>query len=366
VGIASTFLGSADPASVGIVGQVSTVNYAAEVVFAVLMGFLAIRFRHKPLFLIGVLLVVVSAVGNFLAPTLGWMQVFFAMEGIGSVVIYIIGFTLIGDLLSSEKKAKAVGYTFAAVFLGSLVGPIIIRLLADFGSWRNPFLLFAFPLSVTCLVITFFAIPSVSTRQQATANKKRYVGAFKQIFLNRSAALCLLGQVFVAGPTYAPFVLAFFQGSPFLVPGGSVVYIMMVTVSIQLVANIVAGHVANRFGQKRLTIVGVLASGIFLIGVFFMPNFWAALAFLLLHAFASGMSAPALTVLVLDQIPQSRGTMMSLSTVFGRIGWTVAPGMAGLMLVLFSSYQAVGLAAAALGVAAAAVFVFTKENPSGV
>jgi hypothetical protein len=40
--------------------------------------------------------------------------------------------------------------------------------------------------------------------------------------------------------------------------------------------------------------------------------------------------------------------------------------MAGLMLVLFSSYQAVGLAAAALGVAAAAVFVFTKENPSGV
>jgi MFS family permease len=52
--IALTFFGSSSPASVGVAGQISTVNSAAEAVFAFLMGFLAVRFRHKPLFLVGI------------------------------------------------------------------------------------------------------------------------------------------------------------------------------------------------------------------------------------------------------------------------------------------------------------------------
>jgi hypothetical protein len=44
VDVASTF-----NVFVGVASQLATVNYAGEFVFSLLMGILAIRFRHKPL-----------------------------------------------------------------------------------------------------------------------------------------------------------------------------------------------------------------------------------------------------------------------------------------------------------------------------
>src|SRR3990172_2210472 len=96
VDIATTFLGSSSGASVGITSQLNTFNAAAIVAFAILLSILAIRFKHKPLFLLGVIFVVISTVGSFLAPTLLSLQFFYAMEGGGSIMVWIMAATLIG------------------------------------------------------------------------------------------------------------------------------------------------------------------------------------------------------------------------------------------------------------------------------
>jgi len=79
VDMAETFLpGSFAPgtsqatqkAAVGVVKQTGTINSVFEVVAAAVLSLLAIRFRHKSLLLIGVGLVLVSAIGSFFAPTL--------------------------------------------------------------------------------------------------------------------------------------------------------------------------------------------------------------------------------------------------------------------------------------------------------
>src|SRR4030067_150626 len=67
---------------VGVVAQLGTANSVGELVVALLMGFLAVRFKHKSLLLAGVLLITVYAVGSFLAPSFILMLLFFAMEGI--------------------------------------------------------------------------------------------------------------------------------------------------------------------------------------------------------------------------------------------------------------------------------------------
>ena len=104
VDFAKTFLGTAKPASVGLVAQISTVNGAAEVVFALIMGLLAVRFRHKPLLLAGVVLVAISAVGGFFAPTLPYLQIFYAIEGIGTIMVGIMAFTMIGDTAAFRQE----------------------------------------------------------------------------------------------------------------------------------------------------------------------------------------------------------------------------------------------------------------------
>jgi len=363
--MALTFLGSSTPASIGIAGQITTINYAAEAVFAVLMGFLAIRFRHKSLFLAGILVLVASAVGNFFAPTLVWTQFFFALEGIGSVIISITGLTMIGDLMPPKKKAQAVSFVTSATFLGSLVGPAVITFTAGLGGWRYAFLLYALPISTLCLVLAFYAVPSVSQRKEALVETGKYVGAFKRVFLNRSAILCLLCMVFSAGPTLAPFVIAYFQRH-FSLTQTSVAVIGTATLSLFFIGSIVAGQITGRFGTKRLAIGGFLASGLLSMAIYYVPNLWAAVALNMMAGFSGGITAPSILAFALDQVPKSRGTMMSMTNVFMKIGWTIAPAVAGLMLFLFSSYQALGLAAAALSVAGASILVFSKENSNEV
>lgn len=360
--IALTFFGSSSPASVGATGQVSTVNSAAEAVFAVLMGFLAVRFRHKHLFLVGTLLIAISAVGDFLAPTFFLIQVFFAVEGIGSVMVAIIGLTLLGDMLPSNKKGKAVSYAISTAMFGGIIGTPIIGLIAGFGGWRYSFLLYAFPVSVVCLILAFFGIPSVSRKQQVVDKKGNYIGSFKQVLLNKSAASCLISQLLSVFQIVGIYAIAFFQGQ-FSVPLSSAVFIVMGSTSFMTVGSLVAGRIINRFGRKRITIIGSILDGVFLVGVFLMPNLWAALAFNFVHVFFAAMAFSAFNCLALDQVPQSRGTMMSLTLVFSKIGSTIGAAVGGLVLVLFSSFQVLGLVFGAMSIGAAAIFFFWTEEP---
>jgi MFS transporter, DHA1 family, purine base/nucleoside efflux pump len=123
VNIAETF-----HVSVGVAAQLSTVSSTTQVIFALLMGVFAVRFKHKSLLLlIGTFFIVVSTIISFFAPTLALMQIVFALVGGGSVIVNIMSPTLIGELLPSQKKAKAVSYFFAITSFASLVGnPILV------------------------------------------------------------------------------------------------------------------------------------------------------------------------------------------------------------------------------------------------
>ena len=110
IDIARTFFGNAEPATLAAVAQIGTVNSAAEVLFALLMGILAVRFRSKPLLLLGVAFMFISAVGGYFAPTLPLLQFFYALEGGGTVIIGITSSTLIGEFVPSLRKAKVVSY----------------------------------------------------------------------------------------------------------------------------------------------------------------------------------------------------------------------------------------------------------------
>ena len=116
VDMASTF-----DVSVGVASQLATINYAGEFVFSLLMGILAVRFRHKPLIIAGVLFVSVSTIGNFLAPDFVTMQIFFAMEGIGTVIFGVMSLTLFGDVFPPRKRAKAVSYVTTALWVTALI-----------------------------------------------------------------------------------------------------------------------------------------------------------------------------------------------------------------------------------------------------
>ncbi len=372
VDFARTFLGSADPASVGIAAQTSTINSAAEVVFALLMGFLAVRFKHKPLLLMGIVLVVISAVGNFFAPTLVFLQIFYAMEGIGTIMVNVMAFTMVGDTLPPNKKAKAVSYVVAVISLATLVGLPAIGFITNVVGWRFVFIFLALPVSVAGLILAFLGLPSKPHEKQLPeAGKNVYLNNFRQVFSNKSAASCLVGGIFGGASAAGLFAIAFYR-QQFFVPMGFAVEtvlafavgIMLIACSMYIVASLVVGRLVSKVGAKTLVVVGSLGGGVLLMLFFSMPNLWIALSIDMVHVWFAAAAFTSVQCLVLDQVPKSRGTMMSLSAMFATIGGVIGTALGGAMLVLFVSYQAVGLALGAMGVAAAAVVYFFAKDPN--
>jgi MFS family permease len=365
--IGATFFSANTQAIVGITSQLKTIGFAAAVAAGVAMSLLAIRFRHKTLLMTGILLQVISATGAFLAPTFVWLLTFFALEGIGSVLSSIAFITLIGDFAPQNQKTKAVSYITAASYLAIFVSARVVPIAANLGTWRYAYLLLALPFAVAALAVSFFGIPSAAHEHKPKLSRKEYLRSFKHVFLNKSATACLVASLFFSG-IIGLFAINFLRQQfwsdlplPQQVQYAS--YIAMVSTFLFAAGSLVAGRLANRLGVKTLTVVGALGDGIFTLLLFLAPNLWLALAFNWLHVWFATTAGTSLACLALDQVPTARGTMMSLKSVFGNMGNTIAPAIGGALLI-WSSYQALGFVLGAMSIVASAIILFVADEPT--
>jgi len=341
----------------GIATLLFTANSSALAILALLMGFLAIRFGHRSLLLTGVLFVSISALGCFLAPNLLSLIFFFALEGAGTAMFVIMNSTIIGDHLPLSKKPKAISYTTAGTLLATIVGTLVIGLIANIGGWRTVFLIFILPLSVIGLLLTSHSLPREPRRQ--IPDKSVYLTNFRRVLSNRSAVAALVGVMLGQATTFVLFALAFYR-EHFSQPLSFIVVANLAAVSIYIVGNLVAGRLATRFGTKPLIAIGGFVSAGFAISFFFANQLWLAVALNMFHAFFSAFPLTAGRCLVIDQIPSSRSTMMSVAAIFGSIGDAIGSALSGSLLVLFS-YQIAGIATGVLGVCATLIFFVAKD-----
>jgi len=370
--ISLTFFGpfadeAAARAAIGMTTQLSTTLNAAELAAGLAMSALIIRFRPKSLLMVGLLLSFISAAGNFLAPSLMWMHVFFALSGISITMISISGITLIGEFVPSTRKAKAVSYVAAATYFASLMGAIIIPRLADLGSWRFVYLFLSVPSTLAALAIAFIGIPFLSRRREQPTEKRAYTHRYKQVLFNRSAFACLIAGVFFSG-VIGLFALnfirqQFFSDLALTVQRQYSSYIFIVSTILFAAGALVAGRLIGKTSAKTLAGVGLLGDGIFIALLFLSPSLPVALAFDWLHVWFATTAGTALTCLVLDQVPGARGTMMSLVGVFADIGNTIAPLLGGVMLVLYS-YAALGIVLGVSSMIASAIIFFLVRDPA--
>ena len=357
VDIASTF-----QVPVGFAAQLSTTNGAAGVVFALLMGGLAVRFKHKSLLLVGVGLVAAGSLIAFAAPSLAVMQLVYVLAGGGAVIVNIMSLTLVGEFLPSNKKAKVVSYLFAVISLAYVVGTPLIGLLTNFGGWRIVFVFLVLPTTAAGLALSLLTLPSGKAQTQLPVVETSLLKSFRQVFSNRSAASCLVGGIIGAAgtATFGIFAIAFYR-EHFLMPRDFGVEVTFVISALFVVSALVMGRLVNRFGGKNMTVVSYLLTGIFTIAFFFGPNLWVCLALNLAHAWFFAAGGTAYRCLVLDQVPQSRATMLSMSDVFGNVGVAIGAAVGGGLLVLLS-YQVVGLAFGTLCLAATAIYFFLTRD----
>lgn len=360
VDMASTF-----NVSVGVASQLATINYAGEFVFSLLMGILAVRFRYKPLIIAGVFFVGVSTIGNFLAQDFAMMQIFFALEGIGSVIFGVMSLTLFGDVFPPQKRAKAVSYVTTALWVTALINFPLSGFIADTIGWRYNFILNILPISLVGLILSLFVIPNKQHALTVSAKKVNYIESFRQVFTDKSATACLVGSILsTAGVQIGLFGVAFYR-QRFSVSMDWIVLLNMVAIVVFVFGSLAAGRLTNKLGAKRLAVTSTLLNGVFTMTFFLIPNIWGALFFDFLHMWFAALAAPSYLCLALAQVPKSRGTMMSLNSATGALARTIAPAIGGALLVFtLEFYGAVGLALGGMSVAAAVILFLLAKDPT--
>ena len=353
----------------GTVAQLNSIIAITSVVTALLLAFFGVGFRYKSLLMIGILFIAFCALGLFLAPSFPIAQLVVPLNGIGSVMIVVTAQTFIGNSYPLAKKAKAIGWVTAAGTLANAVGAPIIGFMTGIGGWRISLIWFMLPTAILSLIFAFLAFPYNLSQPLFTVNTEPFTRGLKKVLSNKSAVACLVATFFGTSSLFGGvvFEVTFLRQIFSVTPGFAALMGTLVGTALISVGAVVGGHIVTRIGRKRLAVTAGFSAGLVTLLAYFMQNLGVFLSLRWISAFLIGVTVAAASNLMLEQVPQFRGTMMSLSSAFSGLGTAVGIAVVGAVLNLYvdatTGFQALGLTVGAFGFAGTFVYIFFAREP---
>jgi len=359
VDLSKAFLGSNSLVSIAIVSQIVTISAIVAIVFGILNGFLVVRVKHKTLLFMGTICIVIGTVGCLLAPNLLFLQIFYPFDGIGTITIGAMCFTMIGETLPFEKRAKSIGIVTSMGIASTAIGFALAGYFATIGGWRLYLAWYVLPIAILAVALSYFAIPK--NLPQISRNEVSFIKSLKNVFFNKSATACLIGNIFLTAGGVWSFFAATFWRQKFLLPVSTVAMITVAVVFVYAFGGFLAGRLVDRVGRRRFVVITWFTRGLLILSIVFMPSVWSALMMTVIATLIGGFCVTGSHSLLLEQAPASRGTMMSFGGVFGAIGISIGTILGGLALTL--GFQPLGVTLGVLTLTSAIViFVFSKEE----
>jgi DHA1 family inner membrane transport protein len=362
VDIAFTFFHSTSPGSVALVSQLITISNLVSVAVGLSISALCLRFRFKSLLMAGLLCISLGAVGCFSASNFFFLQIVYSFDGIGTILVGAMAYTLAGELVDLEKRGRAIGWVIAGSSLSGLVGSIVINsFFGDVLGWKGFMLLYVLPISLFAFALVYFYVPS---RQNSSTlfDKQRFKVSFKQVFARQTSTACLIGNlVRYTGGIWQIFAVAFIR-TKFDLPittGATMILFGMIGLVFGMV---LAGYLVNRVGRKRLLVLSTLGVCGVILPIVFVPEVWMAIFLYMLGGLVGGLSFSTDINFTLEQTPRARGTMMSINSAFVYLGSAIGAALGGFVLALFG-YEILAFTLVGLDFTAALIFAFFTKEP---
>lgn len=90
----------------------------------------------KPIFTAGFAVFTVGSVLAGLSPGIGWLIGFRVLQGVGSAMIFALGFAIVAEAFPAPERGRALGINGTSVSLGIITGPILGGLILETLDWR--------------------------------------------------------------------------------------------------------------------------------------------------------------------------------------------------------------------------------------
>jgi predicted MFS family arabinose efflux permease len=330
-------------------------------IMALVMTILSVRFRKKSLLLTGLSCIAVSALGCYFAPNFTTMIVIYSLVGIGMSMVAPMTLALAGDQFQGDELGRAVGWLISGNSLSFLIGAPIISYLAGIGSWRTAFLFWIVPVALLGIVSIAFGLPS--QKEVSQGETVNYVASLKAVFTNRSALSCLIGSALLMGSVQAILVYgASFYREQFLISRSFASIFVIGDAVFFTVGSLSTARLVKKYGSKPVTVITGFVGGLLISAYTILPGLWVSAAARFLCMLFTAFAFSALNTLILEQVPEYRGTLMSISMALSSVGAALGSFIGGLALLRYG-YNLLGVSLGAMAVISSIVTRFLAVDP---
>jgi DHA1 family bicyclomycin/chloramphenicol resistance-like MFS transporter len=292
---------------------------------------------RKPPLYVGLALFMLGSIGCALAPTIGWLIAFRALQGVGASAVMVIPRAIIRDLHTGVEGTRLMALVMLVLSVSPILAPVTGSALIVPLGWRAVFV------AVTIVAIIGFGLLATLLPETLTDKNRVHasLGSLVRGFGSLFRDVRFLGLTFIGGFGMAAF-FAFLASASFVYIDhfGLSPTMFSIAFSVNAIGFIGASQFAatlgERLGMARLVTISVavfaammlLLLGLTLAGVDSLPVLVAGLLF----GFAAmGFVIPSTMVLALDEQGERAGMASAL-------GGTLQMLLGGVMIVVASVF----------------------------
>ncbi len=155
--IEGTIVSTAMPEIVGDLGGFSLYSWVfssyllMNSVTVLIYGKLSDLFGRKPILIFGIIMFLIGSILCGFANSMGMLIIFRLIQGFGAGAVTPVATTIVGDIYSTEERAKIQGYLSSVWGISAILGPALGGILVEYVSWRYIFWL-NIPLGILSMI----------------------------------------------------------------------------------------------------------------------------------------------------------------------------------------------------------------------
>lgn len=302
------------------------------VLFTPVAGVLGDRIGRKVVLIPCLLLFAVAGTACGFAKSFEVLLILRFLQGAGAAALGAINVTLIGDLFSKQQRATAMGYNAAVLSVGTGIYPAIGGGLAVF-AWYYPFFLPIVSLPVALTVLLLLDNPEPEVEGSLGDYMRATMRSVWQPQVLLLFSISVITFILIYGPflAYLPFLIEkSFGASPVLI--GLVVSATSVSTAV---AAFWIGALTKRFGSQSLVRFSFLLYAISLAGMPLASSLPILSIPIVVFGAANGINIPSFLTILTGFAPlEHRAAFMSLNGMVLRLGQTLGPILAGVVVAM--------------------------------
>jgi len=201
------------------------------------------------------------------------------VQGAADAVTWVVGFALLADLFGPAERGRIMGLVMSGTTFGFMVGPTLGGWLYETGGVRVPFLCVAFLAFLAAIGFMWLKIPAKHAAHEAVP--VRAILRVPAVAVCSAAVVVIGGTIAMVEPILSLYLAASIHLGPArigMVFGAGAV--------ASAVLHPLTGHLADRWGARRVTIWGLVATGSVLPFLGFIDSFETAVALFILNTAA--------------------------------------------------------------------------------